>query len=325
MFSLTDAVLLRPLQFGNEARVVQIWERRPGFSITNDPVAPGNFADWKARSHAFDKVGAVGNTILSITGDGRPEQVEANQMTANLLSILGVKPLLGRNFLPEEDQPGGSHVALISARLWQTRYGADPRIIGRTIRLDGVPFSVAGVMPFGFSFYQSSQVWVPLALTPELLRDRDDHYLMVFGLLRGHTSVESASRDLLAISKRLQQEYPRANTGVIASPIALREQFVGKTASRDTGACRRRSCYSADDVRQHRRPDDCAQHDARLRYRRQEGAWGFFTCTVSGIFLGVPSAFAFWCSGGRDGGGCLCAAAGKAGASEHGRMGASAD
>lgn len=84
-------------------------------------------------------------------------------------------------------------------------------------------------MPFGFSFYQSSQVWVPLALTPELLRDRDDHYLMVFGLLRGHTSVESASRDLLAISKRLQQEYPRANTGVIASPIALREQFVGKT------------------------------------------------------------------------------------------------
>jgi putative ABC transport system permease protein len=83
VFSLTDAVLLRPLQFGNESRVVQIWEKRPVFSIANDPVAPGNFADWKARNHVFNEVGAVGNTILSITGDGGPEQVEANQITAN--------------------------------------------------------------------------------------------------------------------------------------------------------------------------------------------------------------------------------------------------
>lgn len=229
IFSLTDAILLRPLQFGNESRVVQIWERRPGFSIANDPVAPANFVDWRSRNRLFEEIGAAANTILSITGDGRPEQVEASQITANLLPVLGVKPLLGRNFKPDEDHPGGNHVALISASLWQTRYGSDPRIIGRTVRLDGVPHSVVGVMPFGFTFYQRSQVWVPLALSPAFQVDRDDHFLLVFGLLRSNTNMQAAGRELATISKQLQQDYPRANTGVTASAVPLREQFVGKT------------------------------------------------------------------------------------------------
>jgi len=103
VFSLTDAVLLHSLQFRNESRVVQVWENRPRLGGADDPVAPGNFADWKARNHAFTDMAACGNTIASITGDGRPEQVEATEITANLLPLLGVEPLLGQNFRPEDD------------------------------------------------------------------------------------------------------------------------------------------------------------------------------------------------------------------------------
>ena len=229
VFSLTDAVLLRPLQFGNESRLVQVWEKRPGFGTTQDPVAPANFADWKTRNHVFTDMGAAFNTAVSIAGNGRPEQVQSSEITANLLPILGVKPLLGRNFLPEEDRPGANRVALISAHLWQSRYGSDPHVTGRTIRLEDIPYAIVGVMPFGFTFYENSQVWIPIAFSPGQLRDRDDHFLAVFGLLRPFTTVETARRDLLGVSSQLQQEYPASNTGVITSPVPLREQFVGKT------------------------------------------------------------------------------------------------
>ncbi len=126
-------------------------EKRPGFSVTNDPAAAASFADWNMRNHVFTDMAATDNTVFSITGGGHPEQVEATQITANLLPILGVKPLLGRNFRPEEDQPGTHHSALISANLWQTRYGSDPHVTERTIRLDGVPYVIAGVMRFGFT------------------------------------------------------------------------------------------------------------------------------------------------------------------------------
>ncbi len=207
---------------------MQVLESRPSFSVNEDPAAPGNYADWKTRNHVFSDMGAAGGTIFAITGHGRPDQVEGTEITANLLPMLGVKPLLGRNFLPEEDQPGARKVALISANLWQTRYGSDPHVTDKTIRLGGVPYAIAGVMPFGFTFHMISQVWIPLALSPAQLRDRDNHSLLVYGLLRPNSTVDDARRDLLAISKQLQREYPASNTGVITSLMPLREQLVGK-------------------------------------------------------------------------------------------------
>ncbi len=228
VFSLTDAILLRPLQFTNEARLVQVSENRPSFSVTDDPVAAANYADWKARNHVFSGMGAASGTIFAITGNGRPEQVEGTQITAGLLPLLGVRPLLGRNFRPEEDKPGARPVALISASLWQTRFASDPHITEKTIRLDGVTYLIAGVMPFGFTFHENSQVWVPLALSPAQLRNRGNHYLLVYGLLRPTITLEQARRDLLAISQQLQREYPADNIGVISSLMPLREQLVGK-------------------------------------------------------------------------------------------------
>ncbi len=228
VFSLIDAILLRPLQFTNEAHLVQVSESRPSFSSTDDPVAPPNYVDWKNRNHVFTDMGAARGTIFALTGNGRPEQVEGTAITANLLPLLGVKPLLGRNFRPEEDQPGARPVALISASLWQSRFGADSHITEKTIRLDGVSYAVAGVMPFGFTFHQSSKVWVPLALSPAQLRDRGNHFLLVYGLLNPNVTLEQARQELLALSKQLQHEYPESNIGVITSLVPLREQLVGK-------------------------------------------------------------------------------------------------
>ncbi len=228
VFGMTDAILLRPLQFTNEARLVQVSESRPTFSTNDDPVAPPNYVDWKNRNHVFEDMGAARGTIFAITGNGSPEQVEGTAISANLLPLLGVKPLLGRNFRTEEDQPGARPVALISASVWHTRFGSDPHVLDRTIRLDGVPYAIAGVMPFGFTFHQSSQVWVPLALSPAQLRDRGNHFLLVYGLLRPAVTLEKARLELLALSRQLQHEYPESNVGVVTSLVPLREQLVGK-------------------------------------------------------------------------------------------------
>ena len=182
---------------------------------------------WRRRTSSTG-MGAASGTIYAITGDGLPQQVEGTRLTAGLLPLLGVKPLLGRNFRPEEDQPGARPVALISANLWQTRYGSDPHITDRTIRLDGIPYSIAGVMPYGFTFHETSQVWTPLALSPAQLQDRSNHFLLVYGLLRRHVTLNEARRDLFGISTQLQHEYPAGNTGVITALVPLREQLVGK-------------------------------------------------------------------------------------------------
>ncbi len=228
VFSLIDAILLRPLQFTNEARLVQVAESRPSFSSAGDPVAAPNYVDWKTRNHVFTDMGAAHGTIFAVTGNGRPEQVEGTAISANLLPLLGVQPLVGRNFRREEDEPGARPVALISASLWRNRYGADPHITDRSIRLDGVAYAIAGVMPFGFTFHQSSQVWVPLGLSATQLRDRGNHFLLVYGLLRPHVTLEQARREMRAISKQLEHEYPNDNIGVSTSLVPLREQLVGK-------------------------------------------------------------------------------------------------
>ena len=231
VFSLTDAVLLRPLQFKNEARLVEVFENRPRQGLINDTPAPANYYDWKTRNHVFSDVAAASGALFAITGNGRPEQLEGTQITANLLSVLGVEPLLGRNFRPDEDRPGAKRVALISAGLWRRRFGSDPQVIGKNIRLNGVPHTIVGVMPFGFTFHETSQVWIPLALSPAKLLDRDNHFLLVYGLLRPAVTLEQARSEMLALSKQLEKQYPASNTGLFTSIVPLRESLVGKVRS----------------------------------------------------------------------------------------------
>ncbi len=228
VYSLVDAVLLRPLQFRNEKRLVQIFEDRPAINLLHDTPAPANYLDWKRRNHVFSEMGAANGDIFTITGNGQPQEVDGAKITANLLPLLGTEPFIGRNFTADEDKPG-SAVALISAGIWQQRYGSNPHILGRTIHLNGTDYRIIGVMPFGFTFPDRSNLWVPLALTTADKLERDSHFLEVYGLLRPGVSIQSARREMSDISLQLEHEYPATNRGLSTSVIPLREQLLGSS------------------------------------------------------------------------------------------------
>src|SRR6185369_12351750 len=153
-------------------------------------------------------------------------------VTHDFFSVLGVTPILGRPFTPEEDQPGSNNVVMLSAGLWQSRFGGARDIVGRSIKLDGDSYKVIGVMPPGFEFPEKgTQVWTPIAFTPEQKVKHDSHVLRVVARLRPGVSFEQASQDMDAVARRLEHDYPEANTAVGVRVIPLRDELVGNTRS----------------------------------------------------------------------------------------------
>src|SRR4051812_37074171 len=136
IFSLADAVLLRPLQFANQDRLVEVFEDASKVGFPKNDLSPANYLDYKQRNHVFSDMAAIRMTLLTVTDAGRPEQLSGLKVSSNLFPMLGVSPILGRSFLPEEDRDGGPKVAVISAGLWQRRFGSDTAVIGRDITLD---------------------------------------------------------------------------------------------------------------------------------------------------------------------------------------------
>ena len=152
IFSAVDSILLRPLPFNNPERIVSVWEQTPSLGIQQNQAAPANFFDLRNQNQSFEALGAYGPLDINLTGTGDPERLDGQLVTANVFSILGVAPALGRTFLPNEDQPGQEHVVVLSDALWQRRFNRDPSIINRNIALNGESFTVVGVMPRGFFF-----------------------------------------------------------------------------------------------------------------------------------------------------------------------------
>lgn len=227
IFGLVDAVLLQPLQFRDAARLVEVWEDASFIGFPENTPSPGNFAEWKQRNHVFVDMAALKGNIFALTGDGPPEELEGSEITHNLFPLLGVRPALGRNFLPEEDRPGGQPVAIISASVWRQRYGSDPSIVGRTIRLDGAPFQVVGVMPEGFAFPERSNIWMPMALSSKDFQSFGIHYLRVFARLKPGVTIAAASREMSALAAQLAREHPDEDTNIGAFTVGLRDQLVG--------------------------------------------------------------------------------------------------
>jgi len=224
IFSVLDAVVLRPLPYPEPDRLMRIWESNPQtdqFSVS-DP----NYLDWRATNRSFQDMAAIRFTTPSLTGDGEPVRLTAAAVTASLFPVLGAKPALGRTFLPEEDRPGGAtQVAVLSHPLWQSRFGADPGIVGRTLRLEGQSTTVIGVMPAGFAFPDWAELWIPLA--PNAAADRTDKWLDVIGRLKPGVTVEQASADLDAVARRLAERYPDANRDWGAHIVPFPESIVG--------------------------------------------------------------------------------------------------
>ena len=230
IFSVVNAVLLRPLPFRDPDNLVIVWEDATFAGFPRNTPAPANYVDWKTQNQSFADMAASHETSFNLTGDGEPERVSAYAVNYNFFPLFGVQPLLGRNFSAEEDRPGANKVALLSYSLWQSRYGGDRQILNRDIQLNGEKHTVIGVMPASFQFFESDvRLWVPIALDQEDLANRGGHYLKVVARLKPGVSIAQAQADMNAVMHRIAMDHPgetmEGKLGAVVLP--LREQMVG--------------------------------------------------------------------------------------------------
>ena len=225
IFTVVNAVLLRPLPFQDPSRLVLIAEKS-SFPVISTSFQ--NFSDWRDQSTSFERMQAVRSAAITLTGAGEPERLNIQMATAGLFSMLGINAQVGRTFLPEEDHAGGTPVVILSYALWQRRFGGSQEILGRPINLDTRPYTVVGVLPAGFQILQPADVWVPFApWAATLPDDRNWHPgIIALGRLKPGVTREQADTEMIGITKRLEQQYPDYNTGTSANVIGLQDQIV---------------------------------------------------------------------------------------------------
>jgi len=208
IFSIVNAVLLRPLPYRQPDRLIMLWERDKN---GDNAVAPADFRDWRAQSRSFEHLAAFIHTTFSITGGDRPERVAGELVSPDLLPLLGVAPALGRGFTPDDERQVPYTCVILSYGLWQRRFGADPQVIGQTLESNGRKLTIVGVMPKGFDFpagliRTSPEIWVPLSRPAEEWTVRGFHYLRVIGRLRDGVTLPAAASEIDAIQKRIAQQ-----------------------------------------------------------------------------------------------------------------------
>ena len=227
ILSAVHAILIRPLPYQRAEELVAIYARMPAQDEHGVNISYPDYVSWRDESKSFAALGMYTWQALAFSGGSEPERVDGAMVTPNLFSLLGVRPILGRLFLPEESGTAPHRVVLLSHGLWRRRFGGDSSVVGRTITVDGFPYQVVGVMPPGFAFPDRGQAWIPLTVEPVGLGRGNRFYAGAIGRLKPGISVEQAQRDLDVISARLLQEYNRDNFGFDAEVISLREDLVG--------------------------------------------------------------------------------------------------
>ncbi len=226
IFSVIDSVLLRPLPYRDPGQLVRLYETEaaPG----RYPFAPPDFLDWKTQNKTFQDMALYGwSGAMNLSVDGRPDHVYAVPTEANFFALLGVRPLLGRTWLPGEDQPGKDQVAVLSYGLWREHFAGDPAVVGRTIGLNSRKFTVVGVMPPAFRFPFETQMWTPLDMDGKSLGQRGSHWANAIGRLKPGVPLERARADLKIIAARLEKAYPDSNDKVGSALVALHDDMVG--------------------------------------------------------------------------------------------------
>ncbi|MGA7624916.1 MAG: ABC transporter permease [Candidatus Acidiferrales bacterium] len=228
IFSFANTVLLRPLPYRDPGRLVMVWEDASYLGFPTNTPAPGNFYDWKEQNDVFDDMAATRDASFSLTGSAVPEEILGRQVSWNLFRVLGVRPLLGRDFVAEEDNAKTGDAAILSHALWRQSFGADPHIVGRKIELDNQEYTVIGVMPQGFEFPdRASAIWVPLGFSPEQATNHHRHFLQVVARLKPGVTLAQANANLATVSKNLAEKYPDSNTHIGAYAVPLRQDRVG--------------------------------------------------------------------------------------------------
>ena len=219
IFSVVNAVLLRPLPYKDPGRLVIIDANYLALDMARIGASAPEFLDYRGQAQVFEHIAAFGDVDLTLTGGDGPELVRGTRVSANLFSLLGATPGMGRTFSPEEEQAGRS-VVVLSDGLWRRRFGGNPNIVGTTLTLEGRACEVAGVMPAGFQFPHSSfpfgrraDLWMPIAFTEEELAHRSQYSFRVIARLQADLSLEKAQAEMDTLASRLQQQYPRSYRG----------------------------------------------------------------------------------------------------------------
>lgn len=230
IFSVVNAVMLRPLPYRDPDRLVSLWERVPGYGQWR--VAPANFLDWKKQNTTFEDIAAFGASTRTLTGIGDPEQILGTRASEGFFQVVGVDPILGRSFIREEYEPGKGQVVILGQAFWERRFGGSREILGKPVTLDQMVYTVVGVMPAGIypvwpttagriSFDpDEQQFWTPMSFSAEFASYRSAHVLGVLGRLKPRITLEQAQAEMNTIGARLEQEHAaNKGEGIIVNPF----------------------------------------------------------------------------------------------------------
>jgi putative ABC transport system permease protein len=229
IFSVVNAVLLRPLPYPDPDRLVRLYETNESHGWLHFSVSPPTYMDWQAQTKSFEGMSSLRNGTFNYTGGAEPERLLGARVNASFFDLLGVKPMTGRTFLTDDDPVGNAQVTVLSYGLWQRLFGGDPNIVGRSIILDGRPYNVIGVMPRGFQYPGRSEIWVPSEFIASTLAPtaRGAHYINVVARLKPGVTLAQAQEEMSAIAARIAQQFPDKNAGWSARVMAMRDTVIG--------------------------------------------------------------------------------------------------
>lgn len=225
LFSLANAILLRPLRFADSERLVILTEAYPERGLEGVRAAPAKYLDWKRESRSVEHFVAYEIFPLSLTGTDSPEQLQVGSVSHDFFELLGTQPFLGRGFTVEEEEPGNDMVVILGHEIWQRRFGARADVIGQTLGLEGVQYTIIGVLPADFGFPEGTQVWIPLALETWLARSV--HSLWALARLRPGVSLDQARSEMASIAANLEARYPDTDRGWRIDVDTLHAHLVG--------------------------------------------------------------------------------------------------
>jgi predicted permease len=241
IFSVINALLLRPLPYQDADRLAILWQRSPGLNVAQDWFSPGQCLDVRAENQVFEQVAVTIGASFNLTGQGGPEHVDGARVTSSLFPLLGAKAALGRVLLPEEDSPGKPATVILSHGFWRRRFGGDPQVIGKTLVLSGSSFEIVGVMQPGFSLtkevmltvnaIERADVLLPLPMSEGARTNRGNEDFNIFAKLKPGVSLAQAQADMDVIAGRMKQRYPEnypAHGGLTISVVPLLKQVVGE-------------------------------------------------------------------------------------------------
>ncbi|MFZ1218272.1 MAG: ABC transporter permease [Chthoniobacterales bacterium] len=226
IFSVVNAVLLRPLPYPQSEQLVRVFGTQP--TLPEAPSSPANFLEWRTENQVFERIATWNGQGFNLTGTDKPERVIGARVSSDIFQLLRVQPALGRDFTAEEDRDGAERVVILSYDFWQHRFGGDRNAIGQTIKLSDQTYTIVGVMPRGFAFPNPrAQIWTPVAFNSAERATRDTNYIDVVARLKPGVSIEQAQANMTAVAQSQAERYPQTNVGIGVKVVSFQEQMVG--------------------------------------------------------------------------------------------------